>query len=112
MNYRMDVSREKAIRHCKNYQHEEQLSNFFAQKESMLHKFNRRMKEVYGEQCLAYCTIFRWCQRYEEGRVNIKDLPHPGQEQVVTDSAMISAWMSSCGRIVGSPHVKLLLNCR
>ncbi|GBM73520.1 hypothetical protein AVEN_218501-1 [Araneus ventricosus] len=33
----------------------------------------RRMKEVYGEQCLARCTIFRWCQRYEVGRVNIKD---------------------------------------
>ncbi|GBM60673.1 hypothetical protein AVEN_62624-1 [Araneus ventricosus] len=31
------------------------------------------MKEVYGRQCLARCTIFRWCQRYEAGRVNIKD---------------------------------------
>ncbi|GBN42993.1 hypothetical protein AVEN_44228-1 [Araneus ventricosus] len=39
----------------------------------------RRMKEVYGEQCLARCTIFRWCQRYEAERVNIKDLPRPGQ---------------------------------
>ncbi|GBM77567.1 hypothetical protein AVEN_13316-1 [Araneus ventricosus] len=26
----------------------------------------RRMKEVYGEQCLARCTIFRWCQHYED----------------------------------------------
>ncbi|GBM39106.1 hypothetical protein AVEN_73048-1 [Araneus ventricosus] len=49
------------------------------------------MKEVYGQQCLARCTIFRWCQRYETGRVNIKDLPHPGQEHVVTNSATISA---------------------
>ncbi|GBN24336.1 hypothetical protein AVEN_33971-1 [Araneus ventricosus] len=49
------------------------------------------MKEVYGEQCLARCTIFRWCQRYEAGRVNIKDLPCPGQAHVVTNSAMISA---------------------
>ncbi|GBO00423.1 hypothetical protein AVEN_77216-1 [Araneus ventricosus] len=48
----------------------------------------RRMKEVYGEQCLAWCTIFRWCQRYEAGRVNIKDLPRP---DVVTNSATISA---------------------
>ncbi|GBM38601.1 hypothetical protein AVEN_254330-1 [Araneus ventricosus] len=57
----------------------------------MLHKLNRRMKEVYGEQCLARCTIFRWRQRYEAGRVNIKDLPCPGQAPVVTNSATISA---------------------
>ncbi|GBM08327.1 hypothetical protein AVEN_101450-1 [Araneus ventricosus] len=49
------------------------------------------MKEVYGEQCLARCTIFRWYQRYEAGRVNIKDLPRPGQAHVVTNSATISA---------------------
>ncbi|GBM99735.1 hypothetical protein AVEN_113916-1 [Araneus ventricosus] len=48
------------------------------------------MKEVYGEQCLARCTIFWWCQRYEAGRVNIKDLPRPGQAHVVTNSATIS----------------------
>ncbi|GBN71878.1 hypothetical protein AVEN_122373-1 [Araneus ventricosus] len=51
----------------------------------------RRMKEVYGEQCLARCTIFRWYQRYEAGRVNIKDLPRPVNVHVVTNSAMISA---------------------
>ncbi|GBO24583.1 hypothetical protein AVEN_148715-1 [Araneus ventricosus] len=51
----------------------------------------RRMKEVYGEQCLARCTIFRWCQRYEAGRVNINDLPRPGQAHVATNSATISA---------------------
>ncbi|GBM94586.1 hypothetical protein AVEN_272497-1 [Araneus ventricosus] len=49
------------------------------------------MKEVYGEQCLTRCTIFQWCQRYEAGRVNIKDLPRPGQAHVVTNSATISA---------------------
>ncbi|GBN46021.1 hypothetical protein AVEN_88862-1 [Araneus ventricosus] len=51
----------------------------------------RRMKEVYGEQSLARCTIIRWCQRYEAGRVNFKDLPHPGQAHVVTNSATILA---------------------
>ncbi|GBO42378.1 hypothetical protein AVEN_40559-1 [Araneus ventricosus] len=51
----------------------------------------RKMKEVYGEQCLARCTIFRWCQRYEAGRVNIKDLPRSGQAHVVTNSTTISA---------------------
>ncbi|GBM23441.1 hypothetical protein AVEN_39363-1 [Araneus ventricosus] len=51
----------------------------------------RKMKEVYGEQCLARCTIFRWCQRCEAGRVNIKDLPRPGQAHVVTNSVTISA---------------------
>ncbi|GBN32686.1 hypothetical protein AVEN_55924-1 [Araneus ventricosus] len=49
------------------------------------------MKEVYGEQYLARCTIFRWCQRYEAGRVNIRDLPRPGQAHVVTNSATTSA---------------------
>ncbi|GBL90741.1 hypothetical protein AVEN_226174-1 [Araneus ventricosus] len=49
------------------------------------------MKEVYGEQCLARCTIFLWYQRYEAGRVNIKDLPRPGQADVVTNSSTISA---------------------
>ncbi|GBL95918.1 hypothetical protein AVEN_227148-1 [Araneus ventricosus] len=49
------------------------------------------MKEVYGEQCLAQCTIFRWCRRYEARRVNIKDLPRPGQVHVVTNSATISS---------------------
>ncbi|GBN42849.1 hypothetical protein AVEN_13216-1 [Araneus ventricosus] len=60
----------------------------------------RRMKEVYGEQCLTRCTIFRWCQRYEAGRVNIKDLPRPGQAHVVTTLLQFRLWMSSYGRIV------------
>ncbi|GBM56126.1 hypothetical protein AVEN_168442-1 [Araneus ventricosus] len=47
-----------------------------------------RMKEVCGEQSLAR---FRLCQRYEAGRVNIKDLPRPGQAHVVTNSVTISA---------------------
>ncbi|GBL77676.1 hypothetical protein AVEN_152902-1 [Araneus ventricosus] len=51
----------------------------------------RKMKEVCGEQCLARCTIFRRCQRYEEGRVNIKDLPCPRQAHGVTNNATISA---------------------
>ncbi|GBM06291.1 hypothetical protein AVEN_208976-1 [Araneus ventricosus] len=51
----------------------------------------RRMKEVYAEQCLARRTIFRWCQHYEAGRVNIKDLPRPCQAYVVINSATISA---------------------
>ncbi|GBN73960.1 hypothetical protein AVEN_117456-1 [Araneus ventricosus] len=51
----------------------------------------RRMKEVYGEQCLARCTIFRWCESYEAERLNIKDLPRPGQAHDVTNSATISA---------------------
>ncbi|GBM28922.1 hypothetical protein AVEN_265301-1 [Araneus ventricosus] len=50
-----------------------------------------RMKEVYKEQCLAQCTILRRCQLYEAGRVNIKDLPRPGQAHVVTNNATISA---------------------
>ncbi|GBN19217.1 hypothetical protein AVEN_218034-1 [Araneus ventricosus] len=51
----------------------------------------RWLKEVYGEQCLARCTVFWWCQRYEAGRVNVKDLPRPGQANVVDNSATISA---------------------
>ncbi|GBM40340.1 hypothetical protein AVEN_241711-1 [Araneus ventricosus] len=54
-------------------------------------KIYSKMKEVYGEQCVACCTTFQWCQRYEAGRVNIKDLPRPGQAHVVTNSATISA---------------------
>ncbi|GBN02828.1 hypothetical protein AVEN_216788-1 [Araneus ventricosus] len=49
------------------------------------------MIELYGEQCLVRCNIFRWCQHYEAGRVNIKDLPRPGQAHVVTNSATISS---------------------
>ncbi|GBM81294.1 hypothetical protein AVEN_242405-1 [Araneus ventricosus] len=49
------------------------------------------MKDVYGEKYLVRCTIFRWCQRYEAGRLNIKDLSRPGQAHVVTNSATISA---------------------
>ncbi|GBM08534.1 hypothetical protein AVEN_69758-1 [Araneus ventricosus] len=49
------------------------------------------MKEVYGEQCLAQCTIFPWCQRYEARHVNIKNLSRPVQAHVVTNSATISA---------------------
>ncbi|GBO11351.1 hypothetical protein AVEN_266161-1 [Araneus ventricosus] len=51
----------------------------------------RRMKEVFGEKCLARCTIFWWCQFYEAGRVNIKDSPRPGQAHIVSNSATISA---------------------
>ncbi|GBL88556.1 hypothetical protein AVEN_256584-1, partial [Araneus ventricosus] len=50
----------------------------------------RRIKEMYGEQCLARCTMFRWCQRYEAGHVIIKDLSRPGQAHTVTNSATIS----------------------
>ncbi|GBM43808.1 hypothetical protein AVEN_225699-1 [Araneus ventricosus] len=81
---------------------------FLRAEEEHASQIYRRMKEVYGEQCLVRCTIFRWCQRYEAGRVNIKDLPGPGQAHVVTNSARLRLWMSSYGRIVGSPHVKLL----
>ncbi|GBN89754.1 hypothetical protein AVEN_29272-1 [Araneus ventricosus] len=51
----------------------------------------RRLKEVCGEQCLALCTIFRWCQFYEAGLVSIKDLPRPRQVHIVTKSATIPA---------------------
>ncbi|GBN82235.1 hypothetical protein AVEN_7673-1 [Araneus ventricosus] len=51
----------------------------------------RRMKGVYGEQCLTRCTICRWCQRYKAGLVNIKDLPHPVQAHAVSNSTTISA---------------------
>ncbi|GBL93683.1 hypothetical protein AVEN_25668-1 [Araneus ventricosus] len=51
----------------------------------------RRIKEVYGDQCLVPCTTFRWCQHYDTGRVNIKDLPLLGQAHVVINSATISA---------------------
>ncbi|GBM78783.1 hypothetical protein AVEN_81956-1 [Araneus ventricosus] len=50
-----------------------------------------RMNEVYGEQCLARCTIFMWCGRFQAGRINIKDLPRFGQVHVVTNSATLSA---------------------
>ncbi|GBL80550.1 hypothetical protein AVEN_225244-1 [Araneus ventricosus] len=42
----------------------------------------RRMKEV---------IISRWCQCYEAGSVNIKDLPRPGQSHFVTNNSTISA---------------------
>ncbi|GBO41942.1 hypothetical protein AVEN_202763-1, partial [Araneus ventricosus] len=72
-------------------QHKEKLSNFFEEKGSMLYKFNLRIKEVYGEQCLERCTMFQWRQRYEAGSANIKDFPRPGQAHVVTNSATFSA---------------------
>ncbi|GBN86848.1 hypothetical protein AVEN_226159-1 [Araneus ventricosus] len=60
-------------------QHKEQLSNFFAQKGENASQIYRRMKEVYRER------------HYEAGRVNIKDLPRPGQAHVVSNNAKISA---------------------
>ncbi|GBL97818.1 hypothetical protein AVEN_180802-1 [Araneus ventricosus] len=62
----------------------------------------RRMKEVHGGQYLPRCTIFRWCQRFEARRVNIKDLPRPGLAHVVTNSATFLGWMSSCSK--GTVH--------
>ncbi|GBN35582.1 hypothetical protein AVEN_162589-1 [Araneus ventricosus] len=53
--------------------------------------YRSRMKEVYGEQCLAWYTKFRWCQSYEAGRVNINDLPGPGQAYVVRNRVTTSA---------------------
>ncbi|GBN83454.1 hypothetical protein AVEN_195327-1 [Araneus ventricosus] len=70
----------------------------------------RRMKGVYGEQCIARCFIFRW--RYEVGSVNIKDLPRTGQAHVVTNSATTSALNALIRQNRRSTHVKLLLNCR
>ncbi|GBM05170.1 hypothetical protein AVEN_101107-1, partial [Araneus ventricosus] len=48
-------------------------------------------EELYGEQCLSRCTTFRWCQSYEARRVNIEELPRPGQAYIVTNSATSSA---------------------
>ncbi|GBM37454.1 hypothetical protein AVEN_263132-1 [Araneus ventricosus] len=59
----------------------------------------RRMKEVYGEQCLARCTIFRWCQRYDAGRVNIEDLPRPGQTHVVNTISAVDELIRQTRRI-------------
>ncbi|GBO38940.1 hypothetical protein AVEN_216207-1 [Araneus ventricosus] len=64
---------------------------FLRSEEEHASQIYRRMKEVYGEKCLARCTIFRWWQRYEVGRVNIKDLPRPVQAHAVTNSATISS---------------------
>ncbi|GBO35597.1 hypothetical protein AVEN_45162-1 [Araneus ventricosus] len=64
---------------------------FLRSEEENASQIYRRMKEVYGEQCLARCIIFLWCQRYEAGRVNIKDWARPGQAHVVTNSVTISA---------------------
>ncbi|GBL91968.1 hypothetical protein AVEN_102540-1 [Araneus ventricosus] len=50
----------------------------------------RRMKEVYGEQCLSRCSIFLWWQRYDSENVNIKGLPRPGQAHIVTNSTTTS----------------------
>ncbi|GBN66417.1 hypothetical protein AVEN_231729-1 [Araneus ventricosus] len=72
----------------------------------------RRIKEVYGEQCLTRCTIFRWCQRYEVGRVNIKEFPRRRQAHVVTNSATTSAVDEFIRQNRRITHVKLLLNCR
>ncbi|GBM32754.1 hypothetical protein AVEN_165995-1 [Araneus ventricosus] len=71
----------------------------------------RRMKEVYGEQCLTRCTIFRWCQRYEAGRGH-KGLATPWAGACCDQQCYdFGRWMSSYCRIVGSPHLKLLLHC-
>ncbi|GBO35068.1 hypothetical protein AVEN_218451-1 [Araneus ventricosus] len=60
-----------------------------------------RIKEVHGGQYLPRCTIFRWCQRFEAGRVNIKDFPRPALAHVVTNSATFLRWMSSCSKGTG-----------
>ncbi|GBM40905.1 hypothetical protein AVEN_234040-1 [Araneus ventricosus] len=62
----------------------------------------RRMEDVYGEQCLARCTIFRCLQRYEAGRVNIKDLPRPGPAHVLPTVPRFRMWMSSYSK--GTVH--------
>ncbi|GBM03526.1 hypothetical protein AVEN_95417-1 [Araneus ventricosus] len=45
--------------------------------------------QIYGR--LKEVSIFLWCQRYEARRVNIKDLPRPGQANVLTNNLTISA---------------------
>ncbi|GBM85148.1 hypothetical protein AVEN_183189-1 [Araneus ventricosus] len=67
------------------------VTQFLRAKGEHASQIHRRMKEVYVEQRLAWCTIFRWRQRYEAGRINAKDLPRPGLAHAVTNSAMISA---------------------
>ncbi|GBM95675.1 hypothetical protein AVEN_27286-1 [Araneus ventricosus] len=65
--------------------------HFLCAEEEHASQIYRRMKEVYGEQCLAMCNIFRWCQSYGAGRVNIKDFPLPGLAHVVSINDTISA---------------------
>ena len=41
------------------------------------------MKQVYGENCLFCARVHEWFKRFKEGREDIKDDEHPGQERFV-----------------------------
>ncbi|GBL53367.1 hypothetical protein AVEN_74516-1 [Araneus ventricosus] len=66
------------------------VTQFLRAEEEHALQIYRTMKEMYREQCLTECAIFRWCPRYEAGRVNIKDFPHPGQAHIVANNATTS----------------------
>ncbi|GBM64485.1 hypothetical protein AVEN_79177-1, partial [Araneus ventricosus] len=55
--------------------------------------FTNLSQDERGVRRAASRTVYHipCCQRYEAGRVNIKDLPRPGQALVVINSATISA---------------------
>ena len=41
------------------------------------------MKQVYGDNCLFRDRVHEWFKRFKEGREDIKDDEHPGQESFV-----------------------------
>ena len=41
------------------------------------------MKKVYGDNCLFRARVHEWFKRFKEGREDIKDDEHPGQESFV-----------------------------
>ena len=48
--------------------------------------FNERfelMKQVYGDNCLFHARVHEWFKRFKEGREDIKDDEHHGQESFV-----------------------------
>src|SRR5258705_4226140 len=35
----------------------------------------RCMKDVYGNDCMSLCIVFRWCGEFWKGRVSTEDMP-------------------------------------
>lgn len=52
-------------------------------------EINKRMRVVYGDECLSQARVYEWVNRFKRGRESTDDDPRPGQPSITHTAANI-----------------------
>jgi hypothetical protein len=61
------------------------------------------VRAVYGDEALTQCNIFRWCERFREGREDVQDDPRVVASLSLERTATLKRFGRRCCKIV-TPH--------